>query len=226
MLNGQGGDEVLLGYERYFAAFLTAVPARQVIREMFAQARNSRLSLREVLAYRLYFTNAALRIRRLKSRSFLQPRWQAACDLSAVRESARSFRDLDELQIHEIATLQLPHLLRYEDRNSMRHSIETRLPFLDYRFVEFGISIPPGHKIRDGWTKYVLRRAMQDVLPPEVTWRRDKLGFQAPERTWLTAARELTDRSRLLAEYDRLPLGERWRYFMLAIWAREFGVTW
>jgi asparagine synthase (glutamine-hydrolysing) len=240
MLNGQGGDEVLLGYERYFAAFLTSVRPMLVLREMRAQARNSRLSLREVLLYRLYFTNAWLRIRRLVARSFLQPRWQKLCDFSAVRDSARAFRDLDRLQIHEIATLQLPHLLRYEDRNSMRHSIETRLPFLDYRVVEFCISIPAAHKIHDGWTKYVLRRAMEDVLPAEITWRRDKLGFQAPERTWLTDGRdlmrrtvagspilgELTDRARLVEQYDRLPLGERWRYFMLAIWAQEFRVSW
>jgi asparagine synthase (glutamine-hydrolysing) len=73
MLNGQGGDEVLLGYERYFAAFLTSVRPTQVVREVIAQARNSRLSLKEVILYRLYFTNAALRIRRLKARSFLQP---------------------------------------------------------------------------------------------------------------------------------------------------------
>ena len=240
MLNGQGGDEVLLGYERYFAAFLTSVRPTLVLREMRAQARNSRLSLREVLLYRLYFTHAGLRIRRLKARSFLQPRWQQQCDFSALRESARAFRDLDHLQIHEIATLQLPHLLRYEDRNSMRHSIETRLPFLDYRLVEFCISIPAAHKIHDGWTKYVLRRAMEDVLPSEIAWRRDKLGFQAPERSWLTDARdlmrrtvagspilgEMTDRARLVEQYDRLPLGERWRYFMLASWAEEFGVSW
>jgi len=50
--------------------------------------------------------------------------------------------------------------------------------------------MPAVHKIHDGWTKYVLRRAMENVLPPEVTWRRDKLGFQAPERTWMTEARE------------------------------------
>jgi asparagine synthase (glutamine-hydrolysing) len=240
MLNGQGGDEVLLGYERYFAAFLASVRPTIMLREMRAQARNSRLSLREVLLYRLYFTHEGLRIRRLKARSFLQRHWQQQCDFSALRESARAFRDINHLQIHEIATLQLPHLLRYEDRNSMRHSIETRLPFLDYRLVEYCISLPAAHKIHDGWTKYVLRRAMEDVLPSEIAWRRDKLGFQAPERTWLTDARdlmrrtvagspilgEMTDRARLVEQYDRLPLGERWRYFMLATWAQEFGVAW
>ena len=75
------------------------------------------------------------------------------------------------MQKLEIETLQLPHLLRYEDRNSMRHSIETRLPFLDYRLMEAAASLPLDHKLRDGWTKYVVRKAAEPHLPPEVTWR-------------------------------------------------------
>lgn len=240
MLNGQGGDEVLLGYERYFASFLSAVSLVRFAREALAQARHSKLSLREVLSYRYYFTHAGLRLRRLKARTFLRPRYRDSYDGQAVIDSAHAFRDLESLQVHEIATLQLPHLLRYEDRNSMRHSIETRLPFLDYRFVEYCISIPAEHKIRDGWTKFVLRNAMDDLLPRRVTWRTDKLGFQAPERTWLSEAggmmkdkvarspmlQEITEHRRLLDGYDTLPLGQRWKYFMIAAWEEGFGVSW
>ncbi len=240
MLNGQGGDEVLLGYERYFAAFLRSIPVSRLAGEILAQARRSRLSVREVLLYRYYFTNAALRMSRLKRRSLLRPEVRDVYRYEAVEESARAFRDLERLQIHEISTLQLPHLLRYEDRNSMWHSIETRLPFLDYRLVEFCVSIPAEHKIHEGWTKYVLRKAMQDLLPEPITWRTDKLGFQAPERSWLEDAdgylkdkisrsailREIVDYPRLVSRYDRLPLGEKWKYFMLAAWEEEFRVAW
>jgi asparagine synthase (glutamine-hydrolysing) len=240
MLNGQGGDEVLLGYERYFAAFLSSVSVARFAREAWAQARHSRLSIPEVLAYRYYFTNPGLRLRRLKRRSFLRPQYRDAYDYEAIEESARAFRDLGRLQVHEIATLQLPHLLRYEDRNSMRHSIETRLPFLDYRLVELCISMPAEHKIHDGWTKFVLRKAMEDVLPDRITWRTDKLGFQAPERTWLGQAgelmkekvrqspilREIADLDALVERFDALPLSQRWKYFMLAAWEAEFKVTW
>ncbi|MGB7741060.1 MAG: asparagine synthase (glutamine-hydrolyzing) [Steroidobacteraceae bacterium] len=240
MLNGQGGDEVLLGYERYFAAFLGAVSLVRFAREALAQARHSKLGLREVLSYRYYFTHAGLRMRRLKSRTFLRSSYRDSYDGHAVIESADAFRDLTRLQVHEIATLQLPHLLRYEDRNSMRHSIETRLPFLDYRLVEFCISIPAERKIHDGWTKFVLRKAMSDVLPERVTWRTDKLGFQAPERTWLSDAgglmkekvakspmlQEITEHRRLVDRYDSLPLGQRWKYFMIAAWEEGFGVSW
>lgn len=235
MLNGQGGDEVLLGYERYFAAFLRSVSLLRFAREAFAQARHSRLSLRDVLLYNVYFTNPAVRISRLKKRSFLTPAVKNTFGFETIRRSARSFRDLDDLQLLEISTIQLPHLLRYEDRNSMRHSIETRLPFLDYRLVELAVSMPVHYKIHDGWTKYALRRAMRGVLPDAIAWRRDKMGFEAPERTWIGSATsqmkreiagsgllaELTNRDRLLAQFETLPLRRKWAYFMIAAWERR-----
>ena len=75
----------------------------------------------------------------------------------------------------------LPRLLKYADRNSMAHSIETRVPFTDYRLVDYVFSIPAIYKIRDGWTKWLLRLAVNDLLPKEIVWRRDKLGFATPE---------------------------------------------
>lgn len=240
MLNGQGGDEVLLGYERYFSSFLHALSPAQFVREAIAQSRNSKLSLRDVLLYRVYFTNAALRIRQLKRRSLLLPRVKNDFDFEVVHSSTRSFHDLESLQLLEISRLQLPHLLRYEDRNSMRHSVETRLPFLDYRIVELSVSLPPQYKIHSGWSKYALRKAMDGQLPSEIAWRKDKMGFEAPERTWLASAREamkreiagseilasIAQRDRLLREFDSLPLRRQWAYYMVAAWERRLGVTW
>jgi asparagine synthase (glutamine-hydrolysing) len=240
MLNGQGGDEVLLGYERYFSAFLRSLSPKRFLAEAIAQSRHSKLSLRDVLLYNLYFTNAALRIRQLKRRSFLLPRVKDAFDFEVVRSSTRSFRDLESLQLLEISRLQLPHLLRYEDRNSMRHSVETRLPFLDYRVVELAVSLPAQHKIHDGWTKYALRKAMDGQLPAEIVWRKDKMGFEAPERTWLASVRDrmkceiagsailgqITRRDLLLQRFENLPLRRQWAYFMVAAWERRLGVSW
>lgn len=240
MLNGQGGDEVLLGYERYFSAFLRSVPPWQFVREALAQSRNSRLSLKDVLLYNFYFTSPTLRKFGLKRRSLLRPEVKNSYDFDIINRSVKSFRNIEDLQMFEITTLQLPHLLRYEDRNSMRHSIETRLPFLDYRLVEFCVSIVPQFKIRDGWTKYVLRRAMEPVLPRELAWRKDKMGFAAPERTWVGGATkmmkdeiagsrilaEIAERDRLLGEFEALPLRRKWWYFMIAAWERRLGVAW
>ena len=80
----------------------------------------------------------------------------------------------------------LPTLLHYEDRNSMAHSIESRVPFLDHRLVELLFQFPSELKINDGWTKYVLRKSMEDTLPEEIQWRTDKKGFVTPgEILWL-----------------------------------------
>ena len=80
----------------------------------------------------------------------------------------------------------LEELLRYADRNSMAHSREVRLPFLDHELVEFVFSLPANFKIRKGWTKWLLRETMKDKLPPEITWRRDKTGFEPPQQQWLS----------------------------------------
>ena len=84
-------------------------------------------------------------------------------------------------------TSSLPHLLRFEDRNSMAFSVEARVPFLDYRLVDFVFGFCGDLRFRDGWTKWLLRRAVEPVVPREVVWRRDKMGFQTPERQWLTS---------------------------------------
>ena len=80
----------------------------------------------------------------------------------------------------------LEELLRYADRNSMAHGREIRLPFLDHELVEFVFSLPANFKIRQGWTKWLLREVMKDKLPPEIIWRKDKTGFEPPQQEWLS----------------------------------------
>jgi asparagine synthase (glutamine-hydrolysing) len=77
----------------------------------------------------------------------------------------RLARTLPERLYYDLTVFNLPQLLRYEDRNSMAFSIESRVPFLDYRLVEFISSLPSSMKIRHDWTKWVLRQAMAEVLP-------------------------------------------------------------
>ncbi len=75
----------------------------------------------------------------------------------------------------------ISHLLRYEDRNSMAHSIETRVPFLDHEFVQKAASLPTNYKLRNGWTKAPLRKYMEDKMPQNVVYRKNKLGFSVPQ---------------------------------------------
>jgi asparagine synthase (glutamine-hydrolysing) len=79
----------------------------------------------------------------------------------------------------------LEELLRYADRNSMAHGRELRLPFLSHELVEFIFSLPSNFKIRNGWTKWLLRESLKDKLPASVCWRKDKIGFEPPQKKWM-----------------------------------------
>ncbi|MES1215609.1 MAG: asparagine synthase-related protein, partial [Bacteroidota bacterium] len=79
----------------------------------------------------------------------------------------------------------LEELLRYADRNSMAHGCEVRLPFLDHKLVEFVFSLPAQFKIKEGWTKWLLRKASQNKLPAEIVWRKQKVGFEPPQQQWM-----------------------------------------
>lgn len=87
----------------------------------------------------------------------------------------------------------LKELLRYGDRNSMAHSREVRLPFLSHKLVEFTFSLPNEYKINQGWTKFVLRRAMDKILPPSICWRIDKIGYEPPQKNWLQSEKFTED---------------------------------
>ena len=79
----------------------------------------------------------------------------------------------------------LVELLRYADRNSMAHSREVRLPFLDHNFVEFVFSLPDHLILRGGWTKWILRQAFRGVVPDAILTRVDKLAYEPPQQRWL-----------------------------------------
>lgn len=239
MLNGQGCDEAFLGYERYYPLELDPTHPFDFVRRLRKQAGHSKLSTVEALRYFLYFRHAFLRISRLRANRYVAGRHMAGMAFDSVRASADSYTRSFMMQKLEIESLQLPHLLRYEDRNSMRHSIETRLPFLDYRLMEAGASLPLELKLRAGWTKYVIRKVAASHLPKEVTWRKAKLGFEAPAGIWSHELAELMrkeiESSPMLAEYadlvkvrrdwDRLGARHRWTLFNLATWSRVYGVS-
>jgi asparagine synthase (glutamine-hydrolysing) len=238
MLNGQGCDEAFLGYERYYPLELDPTHPVDFVRRVRMQAGHSKLSMAEALRYYLYFRHAFLRISRLKANRYVAQKHMATMAFDSVRESADSYARCFVMQKLEIESLQLPHLLRYEDRNSMRHSIETRLPFLDYRLMEAAASLPLEHKLHGGWTKYVMRKVAEPHLPAEVTWRKVKLGFEAPTGVWFRERMDLMWReiesSALLGEYadlvqvrrdwEVLGTRHRWALFNLAAWSRVYGV--
>jgi asparagine synthase (glutamine-hydrolysing) len=187
MLDGQGGDETLLGYERYFPAMLSGKSLCAMLMLSRQIAANSKLNFLQVWKYYHYFTNYKLRkfVKKRQVTDWLSPTMLSGLNhLLHYELYAKSYSNLFKLQQLELESTQLPHLLRHEDKNSMHHSVETRLPFLDYRLVEFSLNLPIENKLHDGWTKYILRQAMDDLMPQKITWRKNKFGFQAPEALW------------------------------------------
>jgi asparagine synthase (glutamine-hydrolysing) len=241
LLDGQGGDETLLGYDRHYAALL---------RDGFRGGgiRGSISVLRSALA-----ANANLSLRRLAI-IYAGMSWATARSLSyrwrygfmrnlALSQSLRRLllnaREGAEMQVVEIAETSLPMLLRFEDKNSAHFAIEARLPYLDHRFVEFALGLPVRVKMYGGWSKWPLRQAMAGLLPESICWRRNKIAFAAPDQLWLNRhharmrhkvldcellARHV-DLKALAVRFDGLDLSMRWRLYCLAIWSEQFGVS-
>ena len=103
-------------------------------------------------------------------------------------------------RLSEIRRIHLPRLLKWEDRNSMAHSIEARYPFLDHRLVEWIGSVPPGLNFQRGWNKWLIRESLSHLLPHRIRFRRDKIGFETPQASWI--CRELRP---LLSSWAALP---------------------
>lgn len=146
---------------------------------------------------------------------------------------------INGLQIAELTYSCLPQLLRFEDRNSMAYGVEARVPLLSISMVELGLQLPLRWKVRNGWTKYALRVAMEGCLPHEIVWSRRKRGFEVPQRRWVETARPriakwLVDLPRncpingtqILACIDAGQGGEPWlwRCLSVVLWMTFSGV--
>lgn len=237
LLDGQGGDETLVGYERYYPSYLMSLCFFDLIKGFFNSSKNSKLSKKQLFAYFVYFTKAKIRIKRLQVKnSFIKAKYFNLASFDILEKNAKNYLNLFELQHQEIFYTQMPHLLRYEDRNSMRHSIETRLPFIDYTVVETALSIPNKYKIKDGWTKYILRRTIDKILPNNIVWRKNKFGFEAPTKSWVNSIEDeiiiSISKSKILSEIsdsinlNRLDLNQKWKLFNISKWEDIYKVSW
>lgn len=185
VLCGQGADEILCGYQKYRYFYLWHLLRHgdsKLVRELLLWSRNGTKSsgkLTDVLRYMpAVFRQPFSPVRRYCTPEFRNTFRSNDSKLGAAKSiAARQKVDLTYSSI--------PGMLRHEERNSMAHSVESRLPFLDYQLVEFAVNCPPSFKLRDGWSKWMLRNAMKDVLPEQIRLRKTKLGFDAPDDEWV-----------------------------------------
>jgi asparagine synthase (glutamine-hydrolysing) len=185
LLDGQGADELFGGYRGSNGWALRSTGLTGL-----AQGLLSRRDRRDlVLALGSDFAPSALvrahRRRRASPYAAQSVRAEAAgADAPSPPTDLKSpvARELFRQSFHT----SLPGLLRYADRNSMAHSREVRLPFLDRRVAEFAFSLPPDFIYRDGATKAILREAVRGIVPDLILNRRDKVGYETPQVQWLS----------------------------------------
>ncbi|MBV9100083.1 MAG: asparagine synthase (glutamine-hydrolyzing) [Candidatus Dormibacteraeota bacterium] len=176
VLDGQAGDELLAGYDHYPYVFL-----RQLLRDrQYVRFAREAWLLRDIVTP-LVKRRLWERRHRISLDSLLRP------EFTAGRPAPHDDRVADDLKLRllqDFVTYSLPPLLRYEDRASMAHSLEARLPFLDQELVDYVLSLPTRAIINNGWTRAVVRKALHGMLPEKVERRRKKIGFTTPEFRW------------------------------------------
>ncbi|OFE14229.1 asparagine synthase (glutamine-hydrolyzing) [Humibacillus sp. DSM 29435] len=237
MLDGQGADEMLAGYVPQLVVHLRHLmksDRRAALTELFAS--------RDVLAHL-----AAEKVRSLRPRHGAGAATLLRSDFLTAHTGqtyAVQGTDLRRRLVHDLFVGSLPALLRYEDRNSMRFSVEGRVPFLDPNLVRSVFALPDDSIIHGGWNKLVLREATAGLLPPSINQRRNKIGFTVPQHEWFHEQRELIDQifrsesfanrpyfdhSAVLTAFERWLSGSGqldsmvfWRMLNVELWLREF----
>lgn len=193
LLDGQGADEMLGGYSKYYPWYWRELyrqnkPLLQKELQQAAMAgQENQWNWRHKLAARLpYFAETYLvrqRSRQQRSHAGLNSEFTDAFGVSYYEMP--HVPTLNGALYYNTFLNGLEELLRYADRNSMAHGREVRLPFLYHELVAFVFSLPAGYKIRDGYTKWLLRKSMEKVLPEAIVWRKDKIGFEPPQQLWM-----------------------------------------
>jgi len=194
LLDGQGADETLGGYHKYFKWYWQELfQKRKLYRSKELRAAKE-LGITEGFNFKniiaSLFPDLASMI--LERQYLLKAIRQDDLDPNFVRYQSKEayystppYFNLNGALYFNTITHGLEELLRYADRNSMAHGREVRLPFLSHQLVEFIFSLSSDFKIRNGWTKWLLRKTVNNKLPASISWRRDKVGFEPPQKTWM-----------------------------------------
>jgi asparagine synthase (glutamine-hydrolysing) len=204
LLDGQGGDEVFGGYAKfryaYLASLLRAGRMGTVAREAWASLQQRDLYILDVRRGYRYLPRSLRALLGVDAllQQVLRADWNRAVGdestpatrwwrhAAQAREKASDPTVVQAVQIEDLLVDTLPLILRMEDRSSMAFSIEARVPLLDHKLVEYGLSLPDHQKIQGGFSKVAVRQATRGLMPDEVRLRRTKLGFAGADRRWLS----------------------------------------
>jgi asparagine synthase (glutamine-hydrolysing) len=247
LLDGQGADEVLGGYTNfggiYLIELLKNLRFNKFLKEYKRLKQNFSPQVKNAVLKAAYYYLPTLLQKQLRAKerlsyNFINDNIAKELRLDVPNRGGKTFEAHSQLSVK----FGMYDLLRYEDRNSMAFSIESRVPFLYHRLVDFIRSLPNDQKIYNGWAKFVLRQLLNEKLDDKVVWRKDKKGFVTPQKEWknelmnsLTSELKDSDMPSLMnREYvlklcdkdlsNASHLSEFWRAYSVVKWYNTFNL--
>lgn len=246
LLDGQGSDEYLCGYRKFYFFYLRKLLEEKkyfsFINEFFAFF--SSLDVLRTINAKVGLRYFGLGKKIMAVDDFLDLSF--AKDFIDRKLNFSYKKNFGSRIVEDITKWSLPVLLRYEDKNSMAHSLETRLPFLDYRLVQRVADAPIKFKMKNGFTKIILRQAMRGILPEKIRKRKSKLGFSTPEEEWIKIIipemKNVFENSLFIQKYAdikslvkacdvksnmKFGINSRiiFRFYILELWGRRFMIN-
>lgn len=231
MIDGQGADEVLAGYSYYFPvrqndwmntgawstlAWNTWLMSYRLARESTKYHKSDRRFSAQAGKPVAHWCRLGIqnKVNKIKGKPLLE---QPSDTGEPGVPSPMDGNYLRSYIARGLLYASMPNQLVVADRNSMASGVEARFPYLDHEFVDWCLTLPPELLIRDGWQKWILRKAVSKRLPKQVAWRADKVGFQAPQDNWLRGSLKDWAYERIfegpateLEEYNRAEIEHIW----------------
>ena len=256
LLDGQGADELFAGYSTYYRSFFAEMLSNLSISVFIQELKNignsplsigclftSLVKLYGVRLFSLPLRRFVFKITNGEYKYLDTDFWNEHKDRFKLAKH-KAVTSLNDMLYQQITWQSLKSLLRYEDRNSMRFSIESRTPFADdINLIEYVFQIPSVYKIHNGWSKYLLRESIKGLIPEEIRLRKDKVGFATPEFQWLcdmrnelknyitTGLEEFINVKEILKDWDKLINNQPksgvtniWRFINFAVWKKVYGL--
>ena len=255
LLNGQGADEYLGGYGQFtgprYAFLIKKFHFYTLWSDYCSLKKNETIDrkIRQTIVNLLPESyTASLEKKMWKSRSteLFDLEKLGASHIHHKEIIPVGDRNIQNITSHALFKFTLPRLLRWEDRNSMAFSVEARVPFLDYRLIEFVYNLPSSFLDKNGVTKRILRDSMSGIIPDKIRDRKDKKGFITPEERWIKEDATNFFRNRIkdsidssfgiikpeaLSYFDSVVTGGAsfdytyWRIIMFSEWMKKYGIT-